>query len=140
MFKKILLSLVVLGFLSGCAGIKPADQVAIEAGFVETLGMVFDNNPQLKAPMIQFANDGIAFLNGTALQTGVTRATVVNFITTQVSTKMNPDGANKHVERLLTILVNSYLPQWSGDTKHLINDTDKALLLQIANDVLEAAK
>lgn len=140
MLKKILLSLVVVGVLSGCAGLKPADQVAVEAVFVETLGMVFDNNPQLKAPMTQFANDGIAFLNGTALQTGVTRATVVNFITTQVSAKMNPDGADRHVTRLLTILVNSYLPQWSGDTSTLVNDKDKAILLQIANDVLEAAK
>lgn len=135
-----MLGLVLVGFLAGCATMKPTDQVAVEAVFVESLGMMFDNNPQLKAPMAQFAQEGINFLNGTALQTGVTRATVVDFITTQVTAKMDPTGTNPHLTRMLTILVNSYLPQWSGDTKDLINDADKALLLQIANDVILAAK
>jgi hypothetical protein len=140
MFKKIMLSLVVLGMLMGCATMKPADQVAVEEVFVLSISMVFDNNPQLKAPMTQIAQSGMDFLNGNALATGVTRATVVNFITTQVSAKMDPAGTNPHLAKMLSILVNDYLPQWSSDTSTLINAKDKALLLQIAGDVLEAAK
>lgn len=141
MFKKIILSLVVIGLLSaGCASMKPTDKVAVEEVFVLSLSMMFDNNPELRAPMTQFAQQGIDFLNGNALATGVTRATVVNWITNQVSAKMDPAGTNRHLGKMLGILVNNYLPQWSADTSTLINAADKALLLRIANDVIEAAK
>jgi hypothetical protein len=137
MFKKIMvsLSIVCMLFVAGCGGIqmKDSDKLAAEAIFVESLSMMFDNNPELRAPSIKIAQEGIDLLNGKAV---ATRSGVVKWITDQVSAKV---GQNKHMTRVMYILLNKYLPQWQDSTLNFISDADRALLIQLANDVLLVA-
>ena len=133
---KMLSVIMVVGALliSGCASkMQDSDKLAAEALFVESLSMMFDNNPELRAPALKIAQEGIDLLNGKAV---VTRAGVVKWITEQVSEKV---GQNKHMTRVMYILLNNYLPQWQDSTLNFISEADRALLIQLANDVLLVA-
>jgi hypothetical protein len=138
MFKLMSIFLLVGAFfMAGCAGkMKDADKMAAEAVFVEALGAMFDANPEMRAPAIKIATEGIDLLNGKSV---VTRAGVVKWVMDQVSA-MSPSGPNKHMNRVMYILLNNYLPNWEDSTLNFISDADKSLLNQLANDVLVAAE
>lgn len=136
--KLIALSLVLLISLISCGSnkLKPSDQVVADTVMIEALGAFFDANPSYKTTTIKIVTDGVELLNGTKV---ATRAGVIGWIKDQVSANFGDDNSNKHLKRVMVILLDAYLPQWDQTTLNFISADDKTLLLHLADIVTLAA-
>lgn len=135
----IVLSLILCFGLISCGAnkLKPSDQAVTDAVLVEALGAFFDANPSYKAKVVKIVTDGTDLLNG---KTVVTRAGVIGWIKDQVASSVGDVGSDKHLKRVMGILLDAYLPTWDQTTLNFINADDKALLLHLADIVLIAAQ
>jgi hypothetical protein len=142
MFAKFLalmfVGILTVGLVScGANKLKPSDQAVTDAVLVEALGAFFDANPSYKTKVIKIVTDGTDLLNG---KTVVTRAGVIGWIKDQVASSVGDVGSDKHLKRVMGILLDAYLPTWDQTTLNFINADDKALLLHLSEIVLIAAQ
>lgn len=124
---KLISLMVLLGFLSACAGMTPQQQASADALYKIALRRVITANPKYKEPVLNVLNAGKAAL---ATNSIMTQDGVAQWISAQVAKRFkNPDGTiDPDIQDLTYLLLSSYLPQWQGSTLKVLNADDRKML------------
>jgi uncharacterized protein YceK len=139
MIKKILMSLMLVGFLAGCGTIHsivadPSKQQVADAVVVEAAGYVMDTYPELRAPIVQIATQAKTLLSGTGT---ITKAGAVSWLNSQIN---NVPNMNVHAKRLIDTVALVYMPSWDSSTLNFLSAQDKQILLNLCDLLALAAQ